>query len=293
MQADKPGDSARRAASRMKQAEDKLEAGAGDQAAAEQSEALEDLEQAQRELSQAQREAEEQLAFELLEKIADRLAGMIDRQQNVIDETKRLDELFRSRGNWTRAQLKSLTQLADQQQQLKKETDGFVESLKTAEVFALALRGASRQMERAASRLSERKTDAETVAAETQAKQRFVDLVASLKQDKSDVQTQQQSSDNQGQQQSGSPADGIPQVAQLKLLKSLQQDLERRTTELDKLRTNGGFTAEQEAEIAALADEQGSLADLARNLMRAVTEAFDAENEKPTDRQREENEDSK
>jgi hypothetical protein len=278
LRADKPGDASQRAADRMSRAEEDLDAGAPDQAAAEQQDAVEDLEQAQRELAKVQREAEEQLALELLERMADKLASMIARQQRVIDETQRLDKARASRGNWSRAMLKSLGELERDQRQLQAETDGFVDSLKSAEVFALALRGAARQMEIAAARIAERKTDAETVAAETRARQRFVDLVESLKPEPGSRPAQEQAGESQGEQSSGQAAETVPQLAQLKLLKALQEDIVRRTEELDGMSRTGRLTPEQQAELSALAEEQGGLADMARSLMRAVTDTFETEN---------------
>ena len=72
---------------------------------------------------------------------------MIAREQAVIDETHRLDELHAARGNWTRAQLKSLHDLAGTQTGLKQETDQLIEKLTAAEVFALSLKGAARQIQ--------------------------------------------------------------------------------------------------------------------------------------------------
>ena len=52
------------------------------------------------------------LGRDLLERVADDLRAMIDRQENVIEETERLDAERRRRGNRSRAQLKSLRDLA-------------------------------------------------------------------------------------------------------------------------------------------------------------------------------------
>lgn len=279
-------DAARRAAERMEKADAALEKNDPDAAQEEMQEALDDLKQAQRELAKERQEAEEKLARELLAKIADEIRAMAPRQQTVIDETQRLDGEFRTRGNWTRGQLKTLVGLAEVQNGLKDETDRLAEKIKAAEVFALALRGASRSMQTAATRLSERKTDAVTLGMETAALKRFLDLVESLKEEpkKDDENGAGQGGDQEpaGQKNEGPPTDGIPQLAQLKMLKSLQEDLLQRTVALDALREeNGGLTPEQTAELEAIALEQGQLADLARNLTRQAAAVASPEEDAP------------
>jgi hypothetical protein len=272
LQADRPGDTADRAADRMQQAEAHLDGNQGDQAQEDQQEALDDLEQARRELAQVRRQAEEQLAHELLERFGDSLQGMIDRQQTIIEETVRLEEERLERGNLSRGQSRRLLQLADEQRDLKQEADQMTETLKRVEVFALALRGASRQMTRAADRLAERKSDAETVAAETAAKQRLTDLVASMHPEtESQPEPRPQQQDDAETGSNRPTGDGVPPLAQLKLLQTLQEDINRRTAELDRLHREAGvLTAEQERELEDLAVEQGELGDLARNLTREL-----------------------
>src|SRR5262249_46988656 len=86
-------DSAGRAAGRMREAKARLGGQDRGGAPAQQREPLDDLEQAQRELARQQRAEEKQLAREQLARGADKLIGMFPRQQAVIDETRRLDEL--------------------------------------------------------------------------------------------------------------------------------------------------------------------------------------------------------
>ncbi|MDE2509439.1 MAG: hypothetical protein KGM43_19760, partial [Planctomycetota bacterium] len=67
-----------------------------------------------------------------------------------------------------------------------------------------------------------------------------------------------------GGQQEG---DDIPAEAQLKMLKSLQQEINDRTEDLDATKTRKGALApEQEKELTRLRDEQGTLADMTRDL---------------------------
>ena len=298
LQARRAGESARRASSRMQQAGAALDQNQGEQAAVEQQDALDDLEQAARELGQAREEAEEQLAFEQFEKIASEIKSMIDRQQNVIDETIRIDKSHQERikaegkppTSWKRSESASLRRLADVERGLQKETETLAKSIESAEVFALALRGAARLMNKAADRIADKKPDEQTVSYEKAAKNRFVKLVqtlASANQDENAAQAE----GGQGQPggDEGPPGDSIPRIAEVKMLIALQIDLNQRTVDLDKRRQNTEDAEEQqeiESEIAEIAEEQSTLADLARNLTETTSEeAFDAELESLPDNQ--------
>lgn len=271
LQARKPGSSAQRAAERMQQAEENMDDGDQAEAMQDQQEALDDLEQAQRELARDRRRAEEQLAQEQLEKIADELKDMIGREQAVIDETRRLDGLHSEAGKWSRAQILSLRDLGTVQHTLKDETDRLVEKLTAAEVFALALKGASRNMQRAADLLGEKNAGIETQQAEEAARQRFVDLIEALKQDQDEMsqrnQQEQEGGGEQGDQEQGPPTDGIPTLAQIKMLITLQRELMQRTKDLSEIREKTGrLTPAQQQELETLAREQEELADLTTNL---------------------------
>jgi hypothetical protein len=268
----------------MQQAEEDLGEGDTRTAGEQQQEALDDLEQAEREVAEERREAEERLAQELYEKVADQIQGMIARQQNVLEETQRLEEGRKARGNWTRPQLKTLVDLAENQRALQTETESLAEQLSVVEVFALALKGAARSMEAAAELLKQRDAGEVTQRAEQAALKRFVDLVEALKpdEDKPDDQQQQQEEEGGGGggSQSAPPQDGVPNIAQLKMLKLLQQDLIERTANLAKIRRDRGkLTEAEQRELQQLAQEQLNLADLVRNLTKLATP--DEPEEKP------------
>jgi hypothetical protein len=209
---------------------------------------------------------------------------MTERQKSVVDETERLDAELRQRGNWTRGQLKSLVGLAEVQRSLRDGTEKLAEQVKAAEVFALALRGAARQMQVAAARLAERRTDAATVDAEKAALKRFLDLTESLKPEKKKRANGEKPPENgeEDKPEEGPPSDAIPQLAQLKMLKTMQEDLLQRTARLDEIHAkDGDLSPEEQQELDALALEQGQLADLARNLVRQFARPSDDEGDKP------------
>jgi hypothetical protein len=201
----------------------------------------------------------------------------------VIDETNRLEAERRESGRWTRAQLASLRAVAELQAALRAETEALAEKVKAAEVFALALRGAAADMGAAAERLSQRLTDPRTVELETAARHRFEDLVAALRQSQQQQNADGENENPQEQQPeepgpAGPQTDGIPHLAQLRMLKTLQEDLISRTAKLDRRRQPGGqLTDDLQAELDRLVTEQGLLADLTRNLTKQFVDAFQAD----------------
>jgi hypothetical protein len=202
----------------------------------------------------------------------------------VLDETLRLKKLQDDEGRLTRAQLITLSDLAEVERGLKDETDRLAQTVEAAEVFALALRGAARHIDRAAVRLAAKQLDDATLAAERAALARFQALVAALESDRKNndeapENAQQQPAPNE---QGGPQTDGIPHLAQLRMLKSLQEELIARTAALDALRRDGGELSEDEqAELKSLAGEQQQLSDLARNLTRQVAATFESQNPQP------------
>ena len=171
---------------------------------------------------------------------------------------------------------------AQTQRDLKTETERLADSVEAAEVFAIALRSAASMMQQAADRLAKRETDRQTLARQQAARQRFLDLLAALKSDESG-NGPQEGRPQPGQQppdeeQQGGDQEIIAQLAQLKLLKTLQEDLLERTAELDRQRReNGRLTPEQEQRLEQLASEQGRLADIARNLTAELLKTSEAD----------------
>ena len=273
LQLKSPAEAARRAAERMQQAAESLDKEEdSDQAEKLEQEALDDIEQAQRELAQEREQAEERLAFEQLEKVATEIKTLAERQQGVLTETKRLNDVQSARGNWNRAQLKTLRDLAETQRGLRLETNGLAEKLSAAEVFALAVKRASRQMEQAALRLDEKQTGPETQQFEQAALQRFQELVEALQHDqgqKPPDPPENQPGGNGGGQQPPQPVDTVAMLAQLKMLRSLQVELNTRMQTLgDKRDTGNPLTGAELEELQGLGEEQGELADLGSKFLK-------------------------
>ena len=262
---------AARAAGKMGQAQQNLDQDEGEQAERQEDEALADLEEAEREARETRKEAEEQLAMEQLSKMGDHLKSLAERQEKVGNDTKMYDKLRQSRdGKFTVAQRSGVRNLSATEEALKDETGELIEKLEGAPVFALTLKRASERMKTAADRLQSLQTDDLTQRAADSATNRFKQLLDSLKPDKPKNGGQQQQGE-QGEQGESGQRPGLPMAfppaAQIKMLKSLQEEINERTEFYDELGRRGKqLTPEQTTELERLHQDQGTLADLVRDL---------------------------
>lgn len=249
---------------------------AGD-AAEEMQQVVDDLEQVQRDLSLEKRVAQERLAIEELERIEDQLKSLQAQQKGLIAETERLETERLARGSLSRGQLKTLRDLADVERGLQADAEQMEKSLKVAEVFSLVLRRTARSLKLAADRLVDKQSDAAVVTLEKDALKKIESLLLVLKTEepkappKTEQGQQAEATEPEGEQkpqQSQPPGEALPQLAQLKLLKALQEEFLERTELLDALRDKDGKLPEDAAkELEELAKEQAELADLAREMV--------------------------
>jgi hypothetical protein len=263
-----------RASGKMSKAEQGLEQDQGEQAEKDEDEALTDLDEAQDDVEQARRDAEEQLAMEQLVKMADHLKSLSERQGNIVKSTTDYDKLRAERnGQLTIAQRSGIRSLGHVQEGLKDETGDLIEKLEGAPVFSLTLKRAAEHMTDAAARLQTLKTDEDTQRAVKAAARRFQQLLEALRPDKPKGGGGGQPPGGGGGGGGGNSGDGIPAAAQVKMLKALQEEINERTDYFDELRRrHKELTPEQTAELDRLETDQGTLADLARDLTRPKKE---------------------
>jgi hypothetical protein len=269
LSADRAGRAASDASGKMGKAQEQLDQDQGDQADKNEEEALADLNDAQDELESDRKEAEERLAMEQLARMGDQLKSLAQRQARMVTDTESYENMRRqSNGKLTIAQRTGIRGLGQVQGGLEDETGGLIEQLEGAPVFSLTLKRAAESMETAAARLQAMKTDDETQKAVRSAAHRFEQLIDSLKAD--DAKQQGQGGGGGGGGGGGAGGgDGIAATAQLKMLKTLQQEINERTESCDELRRrNQKLTPEQAGDAERLATDQGALADLVRDLTR-------------------------
>jgi hypothetical protein len=264
LQAEKASSSLARAAGQMSSA-GKAAAGGDHPAADSHAEtAKKDLDDAQQQLADARRQAESDLANEQLARLDDSLKGLVDRQRHTNDETARLEKLRGDQGQWTRAQSQTLHDLSRDQRSLADETGQLGEKLAGAEVFQFVLDSASHEMAVVADRLQDRETDSATQQLEQEVVARLKQLVEAMKEEKpagsdSPAGAGSQGGGNAANSQSGNM---IRRMAELRLIRLMQEDVNRRTQRLTEEVGDRNATDEQRAEFSGLAKEQGRLAEL-------------------------------
>lgn len=277
-----PTEAAQRAQDRLdrlnKQLEDPEQA---DDAGEQMQQIADDLEQVERELSLEKRIAQERLAMEELEKIEDKLKALQSQQQSVIAETERLESERDDQGLLSRAKLRTLLDLSEVERGLQSDAEQMEKSLKVAEVFSLVLRRVSRSLKLASDQLAQKETGAAVIALEKDALKKIENLLMVLKPEPPPESQPQQSPDGtkpeeqpDKPQQAGPPGESLPQIAQLKLLKSLQEEYLERTQLLDKLRdAKGNLPLAAAEELDELAREQAELADLTRDMIAKIMQS--------------------
>lgn len=266
LQADKAAASLSRAAERMGQAG--KSAGGGDSSGASKNAetAAKDLDEAQQRLAEARRKAEMDLVAQQLARLEDALKGLVGRQQHVDDETVRLEKLRAAQGQLTRSQAQSLQATIRDQQGLADEARQLAENLAGAETFQFVLNTAGDDMDRIAKRLTARDTGPATQELEQDVLSRLKQLVAATQNDKP-------ANGNSGNGGGGSGGGGQQSggstraLAEVRLIRLMQEDLNRRTQRLSEQVGGKEPSDEQRAEFTRLAKEQGRLAELTLGLL--------------------------
>lgn len=289
LQANTAAGATRSASSSLGKADQAGSQGESEQATAAARQAEKDLAQAQADVAQRRRQAEIDLAFEQLAKMQDTLTGLHARQQEVVQEAARIEELRQQQERLSRGQAESVHQMARDQRQISAEAGTLGEKLAAAEAFALVLRHAADDMIRAAEQFDQLHTDATAQAAARQAARRLELLLAALEADAvaGDQQDKPEEEGNAGGDAEGKPQppeDGIAEIAQLKLIKLMQEEINRRTRELDEsLGSKSALSAEEQRQYTQLGAEQGQLADLLSNLTPVTEHDIEADPERLPD----------
>ncbi len=247
-----------------------------------QEEALDRLNDARRALQQERKEIEEELAREQLAKISDQIKRLKERQEAAISEADRIQNRVLEKKAWKRDMQTSLGDLGRVQQSLGKETRNLAdEKLKGAPVFARIMSKSAASMEQAAERIKmhlattndhpdQLTPDKPAEKLQRDALHRLEQLLDALKPEKGLAQGGGQQGGGQpggGQQGGGARGDGIPPLAELKALRSLQREINDLTESFGKEHRNREkLTDSEKGELDALSKEQREIADLLDDL---------------------------
>ncbi len=285
----------KRAAEEMHQAAKQMEGGKPPDA--EQQDALDRLNEAKKDLEQEKKENEDQLSREKKEELLELFKGFRDRQAAAVAEAERITAAAVKAKHWERPLLASLTDLEDCQKRLSLELTGFVrEEGRLAElpVFSRMATQAADAMGKAATRLADRKDDiltadpaaafepdAEKVAHGRVARpmalalKRLDQILDAVKPDEKKPggggagESMGGGEEGGGGGGEGGPKQGgIPALAQLKALRSLQADLVDRTAAFHKENPDPDkHTDDQKDELKDLEQGQREVAELFEKLL--------------------------
>lgn len=268
LQAENAQNSLARGSSAMGQAGQQGEQGRPGEAAQQAQQAQKDLQEARKALAERRRQAEQDLAEEQMARLETALQSLHARQEKLLAESRHYEHLRAQTGELTRPQTQSVQDLGRQQRNLGDETQAIARKMAAAAVFEAALTSAAAPMLRAAERLAGLTTDAPVQADQQQALRRLKQVLDALQPLASDKpQDKKDSNDKKNGGGEGPPpkppADQVRALSELVLLKLMQQDVQRRTQEIDsQVKSTGATTPEQSRELADLSAEQGRLADL-------------------------------
>ena len=266
LQAEQAAEAAALAAKQMDEAGQRAGEGSASDAARKAAEARRSLADARRQLADQLQKSTAELAQEQIARLQDNVNHLRRQQENALDEAQRLRGLEQSQGQLTRSQALSVHELARLQRSLQTDAAGFGQQLAAAAAFELALAGAADDMGQAADSLDRRETGSPTQQPQRNALRRLDQLVEALKpeppaEQKADQDNAPGGGDNGGKKQ-GAPCDGIPPIAELKLLKLMQEEINSRIETLQQKAADKP-TPEQLQQYTALSNEQGRLAEIA------------------------------
>lgn len=293
-QADDAARDARAALDKMQAARDDLDRGMNPAAA--QGDATTKLDSARDRLDEAVASAPQELTDEKRRLLANQVKALLERQQAAITEAARIQEKVVAEKKWTRPLLASYADLEDRERALAIEVRNLADrEFSELPVFARIVHDAADGMEKAADKAKIRREDALGLdldaafdpdlekAADARVRRpmdlalrRLQHVLAALQSEDHKGKKEGQPAAKKGGKQPAPPmgnprnSDVIPPLAQLKALRELQAELNRRTAEFAKAhsdRDNLDDDAREELkgietaqrEVAALFEEMAKL----------------------------------
>ncbi len=274
-----------RAGEQMEEAGRQLSRG---QAAQEnQEEILDRLDEAQQSLQQARQQTEEELAREQLARVGEQIKQIKERQESLRAEAQRIQRKVQQNKAWTRALHGSLRRsLAEPQKGLGEETAEIAtKRLGGAPVFARTLKRAAEAMTGASEHAEamaqkppppEELPDAQLDALQGEVLRRLTQLLEAVKTAAEAPQRTARQSGGGGEEGGGGggdAGDSIPPLAQYKMLRDMQADVNKRTQAFRKQhREPAKLTEKDRGELDSIRRDQRDIAELLEELKRPAGE---------------------
>jgi hypothetical protein len=219
---------------KMRDAQQKLEEAKRKESAADQQAAREELEKAKAELEEILRQLREEEIGRTLAMLEARFRKMLEMQLAVYESTGRLDKLpAENRGE---SFLVQTGRLSVDQRKIAIEAQKALTLLQeegSSVAFPATVEVMHEDMVSVAERLADAKVDDITIGTEEDIIESLEELIAALQKAQQDLEEQQQQQQQQQQQEQEQPL--VDEIAELKMIKALQERVNKRTVRYARL----------------------------------------------------------
>ncbi|MEM8733357.1 MAG: hypothetical protein AAGG44_03995, partial [Planctomycetota bacterium] len=269
---------------RMREAQEALEDAKRDNAVSKQQQAEEELRAVVEELEQILRQLREEEIERSLASLEDRLRRMLDAQNSVVDETNRLLEIGGGKSGNRQVEIRA-SKLANEEKKILSEGERALLLLReegSSAAFPEAVQQMNADIAKVANRLADGKVDQLTIAIEEEIVSALEEMVAALVQVQKDNEKkkQQQQQQQQGPGQSGQQGDQplVDQLAELRLILTLQKRINKRTNIMSKMLQDPddviGQASDEEilSELKGLSDRQSDIYRVTRDIQNNALE---------------------
>lgn len=255
------------AAAAMKRAAEAAKSGDAESASQHAKEAKKRLDEAREAATQQKSQDDANQLAEKLLQLQQQIGAVAQKQEAALNETQKL---LKSVGN-TDGDLEKVTELSQLQNALAVETRALSTQEGTPDAFEFGLSLAADEMSSAGQQLvGENKLPA-ALAIQKSALERLLQMVAALEAEANAASPPPgdppPSTPPKQPPPGGRPPPNVRNVAELKLLRAMQADVNRKTDELEKLHAMPELL---EAQRLQLAKEQGTIAELAIKMVKAA-----------------------
>ncbi len=266
--ADRAGRAAAQAGEAMDQAAARLEKGEKPQ---DEDAALDRLADARDEVDEAKEDTEDQLSRERQARIAEEVERLKERQQGLNEEAVRIRDELKANNVRSRKLLLSMGGLSDAQKGLSGETEALAhKDLADAPVFFRLMMRAAESMGDAATRLDAGRkpngagVEDEVLRAQQEASHRLDLVLNALKSGDAGLPPPGGKGGKGGQAgDAGAQSDSVPAAAQLKVLRTMQKEVNDRTAALQKDHPDPSKYGDKEkGELQEIRKEQQDVMDL-------------------------------
>ncbi|MCA8943383.1 MAG: hypothetical protein KDB80_12540 [Planctomycetes bacterium] len=269
------------AAQSASRAAEELEAGEPQEADEQQQRAEDKLEEARQELERERDRYMDLRQEELLFKIASELQQFLDSQLELTAATEDAGKQLEEHGRLSRPARRQLNQVAEQESELAARLDFILQALveEGVLVFSHAISSNVEDLEQVISRLSGRRPDPGpfTVLLQKDVEDRTRKLIEALQREQQRREEQRQQG-QQNENQFGQQKEPlVPVLAELKMLRQMEEDMQARTRELDRLLATGGDEV-SDFDIAMserIAHQHGAITELFQQIKARIEKSLE------------------